>query len=450
MQGAGGQAPSSALAVTVAGSSESNTKETARTGGASDTEFVSELPQHLVVVILNMTRQSRTEFVAYRCLNRTWNAAVESLIGQLPAQIPSLILPSSADPMFHNTQACELDRLATAADERDDPDGVCDWHWHKLHLPEDVRVHGKFSGSSEGGWFALSLDEPRRHHMFNIHTRQMIAMPVTVRSGQDVSTFRFRAAVPSSSPLLPGCTVAALGEDCSSVLATWRMDTPHWEDVHLPTDWVDDFADLIYHRGEFWLLTAREKIGKLKDDHGNLWWQEFPTKERGDYLSDTHGSELLNLNINRYLVESGGILHMVIKMLRMNDGRAFTIKVYKLELNEEEDQSSNASSDDEGYSESSMYFSWEDASSSLVGRALFVGQASSRSFAAQSAKIHFFDDSGVEVEEEPGRYTRQNMGFIGIAHGMEDDVVEVWPLLGDPPHPPRSSDRCPPAWWIYT
>ncbi|CAM0952310.1 unnamed protein product [Alopecurus aequalis] len=414
----------------------------------------AELPEDLIYIILSKLPPCRTEHWAVSCLNQRWNSAVKSLF-ENHIQPPSIIFPSSCMPLFHSTASCHWNEKNLSESDLDS----LNCNWKSLYLPKDVRVHGRLSGSSEGGWFVLALDQEDEvtYQLFNINTRRMDSLPGTVKSMEGICTnFHLEAAVISSSPLQPGYMVAAIGKDGSSV-AVRRYSMEYWEEVPCRTisDDGDCLVDLIYYQSQFWFLTAGERIGKLveqKDENGNLvtCWVEINTRERGSYLSDTDITEKQNCKTKRYLVESEGDLYMVIKVLA-ETGAVITIKVFRLDLNDaDEDRDEYGSSSDSSELHCDrMYFTWEDAAAQFPDRNFFVGQASSRSFPTSSTpRIYFLDDGCTKNPTNPDFYMRDQMGFVPVSEVLDYEVPEPWPLLGSP-CPDCSSDRAPPSWWIH-
>ncbi|KAM0866749.1 hypothetical protein ACQ4PT_042425 [Festuca glaucescens] len=295
-------------------------------GGGATGEFSAELPEDLIHMILSKLPPCPTEHWAFRCLNQRWHSAVNSLFENMHPLLPSLILPSSGDPIFHSTVSCQWHQANL-------PEAAEDCLWKKLYLPKDVREHGKLCGSSEGGWFVLISEEIRN--------------------------FNLEAAAVSSSPSLPGYKVAAFGKSSTSLLVIQRPQMKHWGNVpfRIPTD--DSLVDVIYYKSQFWFLTAEERVGKLVEEfdwEGNLRtsWIELDVRERESYVSDAELAEKTNnLITKRYFVVSKDDLYMVVRVL----SPTAEIRVFRLQLNDLEEEC-DSSSDSYEFQSEHLYYTW--------------------------------------------------------------------------------------------
>jgi hypothetical protein len=320
------------------------------TGETSTDPF---LPEDIIECILDKLCPVSGLLVPLLKLNKRYNKTIKQILQENP-ELPSLLLPSSQELIFHSTTACDWDEFRGL-------EVPCEWQ--KLNVPDFVKK-GRFCGSSDGDW--LVLQNPDDVLFFNISTGQPIKLPTTIdlsHQYQQYPTIEVKAAVASWISSTEIKTVAAIVDTTltGDTIALWRDKRVHWEQVVCPNSDNDPLQDVILFKNHFYFLTLRmlgTVVPEIEDD-GSIWgnWEDVQMKEMKE-LDDFHPmAKIGNFLTQRYLIESKGELYCVSKLLDVDKGfeRKLKFTVCRLTKDnqplEELEHSSSDEDDEEEYNQ---------------------------------------------------------------------------------------------------
>ncbi|XP_048567954.1 uncharacterized protein LOC125548388 [Triticum urartu] len=350
------------------------------------------------------------------------------LLPPLPPVLPWLVFPNTEEPSLF----CAIDRMS-----------------YPLGLPRDVR-NARFCGSCDGGWLVLALDtRPTQYALYNLYFGQRIPLPggLTIPDGAGNVPLVLRAATFTSSPTSPGPNgymIGAIVLVCSKWCAAfWREGLPNWITSESDDVWMRrPPQDVKFAGGAFFFVTADEKIvmyvPTFAGDENQYVMRRFDCDmlQRDGYADDLQG----NAKIARYLVDSRGVLHMVLRYIYNNQGTT-RLRVFKYHVLPQVADDVPPTG------------TWLSVSE-LDGQMLFLGQGCSRSIEVaqfegfEGSTIYFPDDRFIP-DPEPTVDNRRSYSFIDMGkYSLQGDQggVQPWPPVD---RRPARSDKAPPTWWLH-
>uniref|UniRef100_A0A8I6X619 KIB1-4 beta-propeller domain-containing protein n=1 Tax=Hordeum vulgare subsp. vulgare TaxID=112509 RepID=A0A8I6X619_HORVV len=357
------------------------------------------------------------------------------LLPPLAPLLPWLVFPNTEEPSLF----CAMDRIS-----------------YPLRLPRDVR-NARFCGSCEGGWFLLALDmRPTQYALYNLYFGHRIPVPGGLTIPDDTGAGNrplvLRAATFTSSPTAAGPNgymIGAIALVCAKWCAAfWREGLPNWITSESDDLWMSrPPQDVKFVGGAFFFITADENIvtycPTLAGDENQFVMRRFDCDmlQRDGYADDLQG----NASIARYLVDSRGVLHMVLRYIYNNQGTT-RFRVFKFQVLPQlvDGVPPPASA------------TWVSVSE-LDGQMLFLGRGCSRSieveqflgFDFEGSTIYFPDDRFIP-NPEPTVDNRRSYSFIDMGkYSLQQDgqgALQPWPPVD---RRPARSDRAPPTWWLH-
>jgi hypothetical protein len=327
----------------------------------------------------------------------------------------------------------------------------------------------RYFGSYDGGWFFLAYGQTRGHRLLNIRTGDSHALPDMVldQAAHETHSMVILAAAISSTPddLYDAAGIVTYQPDLD---APRRRHFAFWSQgdavavcnvlpgapVAVGAGWEPE--DVVYYRRNFLFLTHAGHIVVCtpiyeNDDGGNILvvpWKLMPFLER-NFRDCVWEWEYPASTVIRacYLVESRGLLHMVVRLAAHHHAPTSWFKVFDMQpFDIIEPDDDNEEADERSWT-------WYEVEAVLLDRVLFVGRGCSRSYEVSQYPgfkdgIFFLDDrSFYDAEMMFGgvserQYPCNDIGRWSPPEGLLPSHVEFYFPERVPSH------NSPPAWLL--
>uniref|UniRef100_A0A0E0A354 KIB1-4 beta-propeller domain-containing protein n=1 Tax=Oryza glumipatula TaxID=40148 RepID=A0A0E0A354_9ORYZ len=324
------------------------------------------------------------------------------------------------------------------------------WCTHPVFVPEAFR-RARYFGSYDDSWLFLAVGQDNGHALFNLTDSQEEELPnwgtFQLHDRELEAEILLVAATLSSSPNVHGSVAGGIltadlpPANSMEHIAFWRTGSDVMSKT-IRTSGVGLLEDVAYHDEAFHFLTLDDIIVVCRASMAEPW---SPGKivvvdevnvsiELGNIAPrDELGYRDLRI-VASYLVESRNDLLMVEKLAPNLLSPASAFRVFQMIK--------------ERLHDGQVHYSWEELTTKLDGRMLFVGQGCSRSYEAANypgldAGVYFLDDRSTRHDPKIPFQEARARRYLCSDNGKWSGTPPQIKLCVPDPGP---SNHSPPVW----